>query len=85
MLVNLPGPIKLSKHYELTNQPEVIVAKNRMYRKIGLDQQQATPLTKQLFNQLLINCDNSISDLRNQVLLRLGYETHAPPIRAVCL
>ena len=46
-----------------------------MHRKIGRAQQQATPLTKPLLNQLLSNCDNSIRDLRNQVLLRLGYET----------
>jgi integrase len=30
---------------------------------------------KPLLNQLLSNCDNSIRGLRNQVLLRLGYET----------
>ena len=36
---------------------------------------QATPLTKPLLNQLISNCDNSGRGLRNQVLLRLGYET----------
>jgi integrase len=46
-----------------------------MHRKIGRAQQQATPLTKPLLNQLLGNCDNSVRGLRNQVLLRLGYET----------
>ena len=46
-----------------------------MHRKIGRAQQQATPLTKPLLNQLLSNCDNSLRGLRNQVLLRLGYET----------
>jgi integrase len=46
-----------------------------MHRKIGRAQQQATPLTKPLLNQLLSNCDNSIRGLRNKVLLRLGYET----------
>jgi integrase len=67
--------LKLSKHYNPTNQPEVILAIKRMHRKIGRAQQQATPLTKPLLNQLLSNCDNSIRSLRNQVLLRLGYET----------
>ena len=38
-------------------------------------QEQATPLTKNLLNQLLDNCDNSNMGIRNQVLLRLGYET----------
>jgi len=67
--------LKLSKHYDPTKQPEVILAIKRMHRKIGRAQQQAAPLTKPLLNQLLSNCDNSIRGLRNQVLLRLGYET----------
>jgi integrase len=46
-----------------------------MHRKIGRAQQQAAPLKKPLLNQLLSNCDNSVRGLRNQVLLRLGYET----------
>ena len=67
--------LKLSKHYDPTNQPEVILAIKRMHRKIGRAQQQATPLTKPLLNKLLTTCDDSIKGLRNQVLLRLGYET----------
>ena len=67
--------LKLSKHYDPTKQPEVILAIKRMHRKIGRAQQQATPLTKPLLNQLLSNCDNSLRGLRNKVLLRLGYET----------
>ena len=67
--------LKLSKHYDPTNQPEVILAIKRMHRKIGRAQQQATPLTKPLLNQLLSDCDNSLKGLRNKVLLRLGYET----------
>ena len=74
--INSLGTIlKLSKNYDPTNQPEVILAIKRMHRKIGRAQQQATPLTKPLLNQLLSNCDNSLRGLRNQVLLRLGYET----------
>ena len=67
--------LKLSKNYDPTKQPEVALALKRMHRKIGRAQQQATPLTKPLLNQLLSNCDNSIMGIRNQVLLRLGYET----------
>jgi len=74
--INSLGTIlKLSKHYDPTNQPEVILAIKRMHRKIGRAQQQATPLTKPLLNQLLNNCDNSARGLRNEALLRLGYET----------
>ena len=67
--------LKLSKHYNPTNQPEVILAIKRMHRKIGRAQEQAAPLTKILLNQLLANCDNSTRGIRNQVLLRSGYET----------
>jgi len=67
--------LKLSKHNDPTKQPEVILAIKRMHRKIGRAQQQATPLTKPLLNQLISNCDNSVRGLRNKVLLRLGYET----------
>jgi integrase len=67
--------LKLSKNNDPTKQPEVILALKRMHRKIGRAQEQATPLTKSILNQLLKNCDNSIMGIRNQVLLRLGYET----------
>ncbi len=67
--------LRLSKNHNPTKQPEVILALKRMHRKIGRAQQQATPLTKPLLNQLLNNCDNSSRGLRNKVLLRLGYET----------
>ncbi|MDC0403872.1 tyrosine-type recombinase/integrase [Porticoccaceae bacterium] len=67
--------LKLSKNHDPTKQPEVILALKRMHRKIGRAQDQATPLTKSLLNQLLNNCDNNIIGIRNQVLLRLGYET----------
>ena len=63
--------LKPSKNYNLTNQPEVILAIKRMHRKIGRAQQQATPLTK----PLLSNYDNRVRGLKIQVLLRLGYET----------
>jgi len=67
--------LKLSKNYDPTKQPEVILALKRMHRKIGRAQEQATPLTKTFLNQLLNNCDKNVMGLRNQVLLRLGYET----------
>ncbi len=67
--------LKLSKNHDPSKDPEVILALKRMHRKIGRAQEQATPLTKSLLNQLLNNCDNSIMGIRNQMLLRLGYET----------
>jgi integrase len=74
--INSLGTIlKLSKNHYPTKQPEVILALKRMHRKIGRAQEQATPLTKALLNQLLNNCDSSIMGIRNRVLLSLGYET----------
>ena len=67
--------LKLSKNFDPTKQPEVILALKRMHRKIGRAQEQATPLTKTLLNQLLYKCDNGTMGIRNQTLLRLGYET----------
>ncbi|MDC0010735.1 tyrosine-type recombinase/integrase [Porticoccaceae bacterium] len=67
--------LKLSKNHDPTKQPAVLLALKRMHRKIGRAQQQATPLTKPLLNKLLSNCDDSARGLRNQVLLRLGYES----------
>jgi site-specific recombinase XerD len=67
--------LKLSKNHDPTKDPEVILALKRMHRKIGRAQEQATPLTKTLLNQLINNCDSSTMGIRNQLLLRLGYET----------
>ena len=61
--------LKLSKNHDPTKQPEVIMAIKRMHRKIGRAQEQATPLTKSLLNQLLNICDNGTMGIRNQVLL----------------
>ena len=67
--------LKLSKNHDPTKQPEVILALKRTHRKIGRVQKQATPLTKSLLKKLINSCDNSTMGIRNQVLLRLGYET----------
>jgi len=58
--------LKLSKNHDPTKQPEVILALKRMHRKIGRAQEQATPLTKSLLNQLLNNCDSSTMGITNQ-------------------
>jgi len=67
--------LKLLKNNDPTKEPEVILALKHMHRKIGRAQEQATPLTKTLLNQLLDSYDNSVMGIRNQVLLRLDYET----------
>ena len=74
--INSLGTIfKLSKNPNPTKDPVVTLALKRMHCKIGRQQKQATPLTKDVLNQLLEQCDDDTRGLRNQVLLRLGYET----------
>ena len=74
--INSLGTIfKLSKHPDPTKEPEVVLALKRMHRKIGRRQKQATPLTKDILDQLLEQCDDGTRGLRDHVLLRLGYET----------
>lgn len=77
--INSLGTIfKLSKHPDPTKEPEVVLALKRMHRKIGRQQKQATPLTRGIMNQMLEQCDDGSRGLRDQVLLRLGYETMRP-------
>jgi integrase len=66
---------KLSTQPDPTTEPEVVLALKRMHRKIGRQQKQAKPLTKDILEQMLEKCDDSTRGLRDQVLLRLGYET----------
>lgn len=52
--INSLGTIfKLSKNPNPTKDPEVTLALKRMHRKIDRQQKQATPLTKDVLNQLL--------------------------------
>jgi len=44
-------------------------------RKLGKFQKQATPLTIDVLNQLIAQCDETVKGLRNEILLRLGYES----------
>jgi len=74
--INSLGTIfKLSKHPDPTKEPEVILALKRMHRKIGRHQHQATPLTRDILDQLLEKCTNDAKGYRDRVLLLLGYET----------
>ena len=74
--INSLGTIfKLSKNPDPTKDPEVTLALKRMHRKIGRQQKQAAPLTRDILNQLLEKCDDGTRGIRDQVLLRLGYET----------
>ena len=74
--INSLGTIlKLSKNLDPTKDSEVVLALKRMHRRIGRQQSQATPLTWDILDKLLAQCDDDIRGLRNRVLLKLGYET----------
>ena len=74
--INSLGTVfKLSKNADPSKAPEVVLALKRMHRRIGRQQAQATPLTRNVLDTLLAQCDDDIGGLRNRVLLLLGYET----------
>jgi site-specific recombinase XerD len=74
--INSLGTVfKLSKNLDPTKDPEVVLALKRMHRRIGRQQSQATPLTRDVLDKLLTQCSDDIRDLRDSVLLLLGYET----------
>ena len=74
--INSLGTIfRLSKNPDPTKEPEVVLALNRMHRKIGRHQEQATPLTRDILDQLLKQCGSDAKGHRDRVLLLLGYET----------
>ena len=66
---------KLSKNNDPTKNPEVVLALKRMHRRIGRQQSQAAPLTRDVLEKMLDRCKDDIRGLRNKVLLLLGYET----------
>ena len=74
--INSLGTVfKLSKNLDPTKDSEVVLALKRMHRRIGRQQAQATPLTRDILDKLLAQCDEDIRGQRNRVLLQLGYET----------
>ena len=58
-----------------TRSAEVTLAMRRMYRALGRHQKQAFPLTRDILEQLLKRCNASLVGRRNELLLRIGYET----------
>ena len=74
--INSLGTIfRLSKNPDPTKEPEVVLALKRMHRQIGRHQEQATPLTRDILDQLLEQCGSNAKGHRDRVLLLLGYET----------
>ena len=74
--INSLGTVfKLSKNADPTKKAEVVLAIKRMHRRIGRQQSQAAPLTRDVLDKLLLRFGDDTRGLRNKVLLLLGYET----------
>ena len=74
--INSLGTVfKLSKNADPTKEAEVVLALKRMHRRIGRQQSQAAPLTRDVLDKLLLQCRNDTRGIRNKVMLLLGYET----------
>ena len=74
--INSLGTVfRLSKNADPTKEAEVVLAIKRMHRRIGRQQSQAAPLTRDVLDKLLLRCCDDSRGLRNKVLLLLGYET----------
>ena len=62
--INSLGTVfKLSKNADPTKAPEVVLALKRMHRKIGRQQAQATPLTRDVLDKLLLKCGDDARGL----------------------
>jgi site-specific recombinase XerD len=66
---------RLSYLTDPTKHPEVRIAIRKIQRKIGTQFGQAYPIDEVLLRRLLAACGNDLRGLRNQVLLRLAYES----------
>ena len=74
-VASISAVLRLSEAADVTRRAGVVLAMRRMYRQKGRAQAQALPLTADILEQLLGVCDDSMQGLRDQLLLRLGYET----------
>jgi len=72
---SLSSLFDLSKNYNPTKEPLVILTFKKIHRKYGAPQKQATPLTYGILVKLKDACSHDIVGLRNKLLLQLGYET----------
>ena len=59
----------------VTKELAVELALKRMHRRYGRHEAQALPLTRDVLAKLLAVCGKDTQGLRNQVLLRMGYES----------
>jgi len=74
-LATLSSVLGLAGFVDNTRSPEVKLTLKRMYRRKGRAQKQASPLTREIKEQLIAVCPDDTRGLRNRVLLELGYET----------
>ncbi len=74
-LRSISSVLLLSEQVDVTRDPQVKLAMKRMHRKIGRAQSQATPLTREILDQLKLSVGTDLRGRRDLLLLQLGYET----------
>jgi len=62
-VARLSSVFRFMKLKDPTQEPEVILALKRLHRKLERAQQQATPLTKDLLEKLIVVCDDDLTGL----------------------
>ena len=67
--------LKLNSYPDPTRSPEVILALKRVHRQKGRAQKQASPLTRDILEQLIAVTGRDLVGMRDRVMLMLGYET----------
>lgn len=68
---------QLSRLQDPTTHQDVRIELRRMHRRLGRTSKQATAIKKETLEQMVAQCDKTISGKRNRALLIIAYETLA--------
>ena len=66
-----------------TQEPEFILALEKLHGKLGRAQQQQMPLTKDILEKLIAACGEDLVGVMNKVMLQLGLRDHVSTFRGI--
>lgn len=72
---SISSVLLLSEQPDITRDPKIKLAMKKMHRQIGRAQRQATPLTREILDQLKRQTGDNLRGHRDRLLLQLGYES----------
>lgn len=72
---SISSVLLLSEQPDITRDPKIKLAMKKMHRQIGRAQHQATPLTREILDQLKQHTGSNLRGKRDRLLLQLGYES----------